>query len=87
MLNDSSHRDESHPKIQNDLKQVGSINVANTNVSMSTCDIIPNTYQKNSYPYSNIYMWLSICLVVCSIYLVLAQIMLDIFVKKQTEFE
>ena len=44
MWNNSGNRDESTVKDQNDLKQAGSINVVNTDMSMSVCDIIPSTY-------------------------------------------
>ena len=60
MLNDSGYIDFSIVKDHNDLKNFGSINAVNTDVSISAYDMIPSAYQQKSYPTSNSCVWLSI---------------------------
>ena len=67
MLNKSDHRNGSTVKDQNNLIQVGSINMVNSDLIMSACDMIPSAYLQKTYPSNNIYVWLSTFLVVRSI--------------------
>ena len=81
MLNDIGHRNDSTGFHQNDLKQAESIQVVNTGVRMSTCNMIPSAYLQESYPSSNSFVWLSTYLEVRSIDPSLAESVLHMFGK------
>ena len=83
MLNDIGHRNGSTGSHQNDLKQVGIINVVNTGIQMSTRNTIPRAYLQESYCSLNSSVCLSTCLAVRSIAPTLAQSMLHVFEKKK----